>query len=95
MPLYQMFCITSHRSEYVRFITLSKRIDAMFRPLLCNLIYAALPTFISQQHIKSLVRQTAMHVMNAGGVVRSVESLGTRVLPQRMRRQGTTHNVGE
>ncbi|KAF8637957.1 hypothetical protein AX16_010590 [Volvariella volvacea WC 439] len=47
------------------------------------------------KHIKELVRQSATHVMNAGGVVRSINSWGTLTLPQRMRRHGHYHYVGD
>ncbi|KAK2463210.1 hypothetical protein APHAL10511_004865 [Amanita phalloides] len=36
------------------------------------------------QHIKQLVQQSATHVMQAGGVVRALDYLGTSTLPQRM-----------
>ena len=48
-----------------------------------------------QQHIRELVRQSAMHVMNSGGVVRKIDSWGTKTLPQRMKRNGPLHSVGE
>ncbi|KAG5648521.1 hypothetical protein DXG03_003132 [Asterophora parasitica] len=47
------------------------------------------------KHIKELVRQTATHVMNAGGVVRRINSLGTLTLPQRMRRHKVMHSMGD
>ncbi|KAF8893953.1 ribosomal protein S6 [Infundibulicybe gibba] len=46
-------------------------------------------------HIKELVRQSATHVMNAGGVVRSINSWGTLTLPQRMKRHGPYESVGD
>jgi small subunit ribosomal protein S6 len=46
-------------------------------------------------HIKSLVRQAALHVMHNAGVVRKIQSQGTLALPQPMRRHKHTHNVGE
>ncbi|GLB37509.1 putative ribosomal protein S6 [Lyophyllum shimeji] len=53
-------------------------------------------THVSEyKHIKELVRQTATHVMNAGGVVRAINSLGTLTLPQRMRRHKVTHSMGD
>jgi len=52
------------------------------------------PTQI-QQHIRELVRQSSMHVMNSGGVVRRINSWGTRTLPQRMKRHGTLQSIGE
>lgn len=48
-----------------------------------------------QKHIKDLVHQTAMHVMNNGGVVRRIYSLGTLSLPQRMHRHKQYHQIGE
>jgi small subunit ribosomal protein S6 len=33
--------------------------------------------------------------MDAGGVVRNIQSRGTRNLPQRMRRHGNYHEMGE
>lgn len=36
-----------------------------------------------------------MHVMNSGGVVRKIGSWGSRTLPQRMKRNGPLHSVGE
>ncbi|KAJ3516435.1 hypothetical protein NLJ89_g1136 [Agrocybe chaxingu] len=47
------------------------------------------------QPIRELVRQSAMHVMNAGGVVRNLNSWGTRTLPQRMKRHGRPQEVGD
>ena len=79
MPLYQMLCITKHYPEYVR-----------SRPL-----NPSTPNFCWQKHIRELVRQSAMHIMGAGGVVRSINSWGTRTLPQRMKRQGPYVSVGE
>ena len=48
-----------------------------------------------KQHIKQLVQQTATHVMDAGGVVRALDSWGTLTLPQRMRRHKQYHLRGE
>ena len=36
-----------------------------------------------------------MHVMNAGGVVRKIDSWGTKTLPQKIKRNGPLHSVGE
>ncbi|KAG6916669.1 hypothetical protein DXG01_005893 [Tephrocybe rancida] len=47
------------------------------------------------KHIKELVRQTATHVLLAGGVVRDIKSMGTLTLPQRMRRHKTAHTIGD
>ncbi|KAK7005597.1 hypothetical protein R3P38DRAFT_3303706 [Favolaschia claudopus] len=38
--------------------------------------------FPEYKHIQGLVRQSALHIMDAGGVVRKIESIGTRNLPQ-------------
>ncbi|KAF9451941.1 hypothetical protein P691DRAFT_698162 [Macrolepiota fuliginosa MF-IS2] len=45
--------------------------------------------FPEYHHIRELVRQSATHIMNAGGVVRKVESWGTMQLPQRMKKKRT------
>ncbi|TFK44790.1 ribosomal protein S6 [Crucibulum laeve] len=47
------------------------------------------------KHIRELVRQSAMHIMNAGGVVRSINSWGTLTLPQRMKRHGKYETLGD
>ncbi|KAF9012410.1 ribosomal protein S6 [Cyathus striatus] len=47
------------------------------------------------RHIRELVRQSALHVMNAGGVVRSINSWGTQKLPQRMKRYGKYEEIGD
>ena len=86
MPFYQMLCITVHYNEYVRFL-FSHHLQ-MGNP----------HTYSSrseQKHIKELVRQTAMHVLNAGGAVRGINSWGTSRLPQRMRRHQQNYNIGE
>jgi len=46
-------------------------------------------------HLKELVRQSATHVMNAGGVVRNINYWGTQTLPQRMRRHKAYYEIGE
>lgn len=48
-----------------------------------------------QQPLKDLVRETASHVLNNGGVVRKLSSWGTLSLPQRMRRHKQYHYIGE
>ncbi|KAJ8486855.1 hypothetical protein ONZ45_g14536 [Pleurotus djamor] len=48
--------------------------------------------FKEYQHIRELVRQSAMHVMNAGGVVRNLNYWGCQTLPQRMARNGPKHD---
>jgi len=47
------------------------------------------------KNIKDLVTDCAKHVMNAGGVVRSIESWGTRQLPQRLHRHQQWHIMGD
>ncbi|EED83033.1 predicted protein [Postia placenta Mad-698-R] len=61
-----------------------------FYQMLC--ITAHYPEY---KHIKELVQQTAMHVMNKGGVVRRLNSWGTLPLPQRMRRHQAYHQIGD
>ncbi|CAE6465479.1 unnamed protein product [Rhizoctonia solani] len=51
--------------------------------------------FKDYKHIKDLVTGTAQHVMNHGGVVRKITSMGTRVLPQRMRSHQQWHTNGD
>ncbi|TFK20770.1 hypothetical protein FA15DRAFT_646540 [Coprinopsis marcescibilis] len=51
--------------------------------------------FKEYKHIRELIRQSATHVMNSGGVVRKIESWGTKTLPQRMKRQGPYVNEGD
>ena len=80
MPLYEMLCITTHVSTYVRLFPL--------------FLHTYSNTNL-QQHIRELVRQSAMHVINNGGVVRSINSWGTRTLPQKMKRHGPRQSVGE
>ncbi|KAF5370879.1 hypothetical protein D9758_002011 [Tetrapyrgos nigripes] len=46
-------------------------------------------------HIKQLVTQTCTHLLDKGAVVRKIDSWGTLVLPQRMRRHKTYHNIGD
>ncbi|KAI0743843.1 ribosomal protein S6 [Daedaleopsis nitida] len=47
------------------------------------------------EYIKGLVTRVATHVMDNGGVVRNLESWGTRTLPQRMRKGRHYHNIGD
>jgi len=47
------------------------------------------------KHIKELVELAAKHVINNGGVVRRLNSLGTLSLPQRMRRHQQYHQIGD
>ncbi|CAL1707494.1 unnamed protein product [Somion occarium] len=58
--------------------------------MLC--ITAHYPEF---QHIRDLVRSSAVQVMSQGGVVRNIASWGTQVLPQRMRRHKQIYNIGD
>ncbi|KAJ7045611.1 ribosomal protein S6, partial [Mycena alexandri] len=51
--------------------------------------------FPEYKHIQGLVRQSALHILDSGGVVRKINSLGTRSLPQRMRRHGNYHEIGD
>ncbi|KAF8161175.1 ribosomal protein S6 [Crassisporium funariophilum] len=53
------------------------------------------PHIKQYQHIRELVRQSAMHVMNSGGVVRKINSWGTRTLPQRMKRTAGPQRLGD
>lgn len=84
MPFYQMLCITAHYNEYVCGIA---SFSLKF-PSNNHLLFL-------QKHIKELVRQTAMHVMNAGGAVRGINSWGTCRLPQRMQRHQQYYDKGE
>jgi len=45
--------------------------------------------------ISELVKQTAEAVMQRGGVVRSLDSWGTRLLPAVMKRHEQRHTVGD
>lgn len=82
MPLYEMLCITTHVSTYVSRLKLLKLIQVSDEQPI-------------QAHIRELVRQSATHVMNNGGVVRNINSWGTLTLPQRMKRHGPLQSVGE
>ncbi|KAA1476767.1 hypothetical protein DENSPDRAFT_867389 [Dentipellis sp. KUC8613] len=55
-------------------------------------IAAHQPKFV---HIKELVRQSATHVMQQGGVVRGFKFWGTQTLPQRMHRHKHWHEIGD
>ena len=48
-----------------------------------------------QKHIKDLVTLAAKHVMDNGGVVRSLDSWGTLSLPQKMYRHDQWFKIGE
>ncbi|RPD63857.1 ribosomal protein S6 [Lentinus tigrinus ALCF2SS1-7] len=47
------------------------------------------------EHIKDLVTRVATHVLDNGGVVRGLNSWGTRTLPQRMRGVNQFHTIGD
>ncbi|PPQ79961.1 hypothetical protein CVT25_003033 [Psilocybe cyanescens] len=47
------------------------------------------------KHIRELVGQAAMHIMNNGGVVRNINSWGTKSLPQKMKRHGPSQALGD
>ncbi|KAI0081273.1 hypothetical protein K474DRAFT_1656770 [Panus rudis PR-1116 ss-1] len=46
-------------------------------------------------HIKGLVRRSASHIMDNGGVVRAIDWWGTKSLPQRMRRHRSIYTIGD
>jgi len=73
MPLYQMVCIAVHFPQFVRPPSTSPTPS---------------PTS-PQEHIKTLVSQSAKLIMDNGGVVRKIESWGTMQLPQRMKKKRT------
>jgi ribosomal protein S6 len=79
MPLYELLVINTHIKRFVR------RALHMHLFLLLNKT-SSLSSFRRQQeHVRDLVKTTALNVMNQGGVVRSLKFWGTRNLPQRMR----------
>ncbi|KAL7416171.1 ribosomal protein S6 [Mrakia frigida] len=45
--------------------------------------------------IRDLVKSTALHVIEHGGNVRSIESWGTHNLPEKMRRHKINHYEGD
>ncbi|CAG7850516.1 SubName: Full=Uncharacterized protein {ECO:0000313/EMBL:CCA67582.1} [Serendipita indica DSM 11827] len=45
--------------------------------------------------IRTLVKTSAMQVFNAGGVVRDIRFLGTRILPARMKRHTRPQTLGD
>jgi len=47
------------------------------------------------RHIKELVTQSAMLLMDNGAAVRSIKSLGLRTLPNRMQRHRQFHKIGD
>ena len=48
-----------------------------------------------QRHIKELVRRSALHVMDGGGVVRGFRYWGLMTLPQTTHKQKAIHTHGE
>ncbi|THG93730.1 hypothetical protein EW145_g8296 [Phellinidium pouzarii] len=72
-------------------LTTSVRVARMpFYKLFC--IAAHYPEY---RHIKDLVTQSAKLLLDRGSTVRQIEFLGTRVLPQRMRRHNAYHTTGD
>jgi len=47
------------------------------------------------KHISDLIRNSANHIMSHGGVVRGVKFGGTKTLPQRFKRHGNYHTIGD
>ncbi|KAI0769664.1 ribosomal protein S6 [Trametes elegans] len=47
------------------------------------------------KHIKDLVTRAATHILDNGGVVRKLDSWGTKTLPQKMRRAKQTYSIGD
>jgi small subunit ribosomal protein S6 len=82
MPFYQVLCITVH----LNFVTTAVPFGFP-EPF-------AQPT-TTQMHTKSLVQQVCTHILDAGSIVRHIDSLGPRLLPQRMKRHGQYHTTGE
>ena len=83
MPFYRMMCIAAHYPEYVSL------------PPGFPLEEGEWVDDWEQKHIKDLVTQSAMHVLDNGGTVRGLRYWGTLTLPQRMRRQKQIFNYGE
>lgn len=81
MPLYEVLCVSAHAARYVR--------------RLVGLIGVALAKIWVKEDIHSLVRQSAMLILNNGGVVRSIRSWGTRELPRRIVTNKVSFNNGE
>jgi len=57
----------------------------VFYRLLC--LTAHYPEY---KHIRELVKATAMHILDRGGIVRNIDYWGTRALPEKMRRHSMT-----
>ncbi|KZV69555.1 hypothetical protein PENSPDRAFT_580766 [Peniophora sp. CONT] len=47
------------------------------------------------RHIKELVRRSALHVMDGGGVVRGFRYWGLKTLPQKTHKQKAIHTHGD
>ncbi|PVG02360.1 hypothetical protein CPB86DRAFT_804659 [Serendipita vermifera] len=45
--------------------------------------------------IRTLVKTSAMHIFDSGGVVRDIRFLGTRVLPAKMKRHTRAQTLGD
>jgi len=56
---------------------------------------AAVLTFAHQKFIRTLVKTSAMHIFDSGGVVRDIKFLGTRILPSKMKRHTKAQTLGE
>ena len=63
--------------------------------MLSLFLSALVLTLTLQEHIKNLVTRVATHVLDNGGIVRELNSWGTRTLPQRMRGVNQFHTIGE
>ena len=105
MPLYQLYCIAAHYNEYVRLLSSRLTIPKLMpsKPIFCLGMIAfawiettrPVATHGRQRHIKDLVTRSATLLLDRGCVVRDIQFLGTRVLPQRMRRHKQYHTTGE
>ncbi|KIM30659.1 hypothetical protein M408DRAFT_328194 [Serendipita vermifera MAFF 305830] len=61
-----------------------------FYQLLC------ISTHYSQyKFIRTLVKTSAMHIFDSGGVVRDIKFLGTRILPSKMKRHTKAQTLGD
>ncbi|TFK53979.1 hypothetical protein OE88DRAFT_1711024 [Heliocybe sulcata] len=61
-----------------------------FYRMLCISVHYA-----NYAQIRGLVKQAAETILDNGGVVRKIDSWGTKVLPQRMRRHRQNHTAGD
>jgi len=82
MPFYELLCISAHQPQFVR-----------SRSVVTARLESLTGVFL-QSHIRNLVRTSALHVLDAGGVVRDLRYMGTRTLPQKMKRAGP-NRLGE